>query len=148
MGLLLHRQNAELETLNANIQTEKEHLREQNTHLTLRLEAVAQPPTPVHGINADTPLDLMLNVLQKLILVNKHALALCAPVFTAVTDTAAVPWYPPARLHLLHHAGVDVEAAYGSCAASQIWMFHMASWSLSACAANTSTPGILLCASG
>ena len=69
---LLHRQNAELETLNANIQTEKEHLREQNTHLTQRLEAVAQPPTP--GINADTPLDLMLNVLQKLTMVSSCSL--------------------------------------------------------------------------
>ncbi|KAL3140140.1 putative 3',5'-cyclic phosphodiesterase pde-3 [Trebouxia sp. C0009 RCD-2024] len=65
--LSLQRQNAELETLNANIQTEKEHLREQNTHLTERLEAVAQTP-PSQGINADTPLDLMLSVLQKLIL--------------------------------------------------------------------------------
>lgn len=69
---MLCRQNAELETLNANIQTEKEHLREQNTHLTERLEAVAQTP-PSQGINADTPLDLMLNVLQKLILVSNHA---------------------------------------------------------------------------
>ena len=78
MSVLLHRQNAELETLNANIQTEKEHLREQNTHLTQRLEAVAQPPTPVHGINADTPLDLMLNVLQKLILVSSFMVTLFA----------------------------------------------------------------------
>lgn len=102
--MLLHRQNAELETLNANIQTEKEHLREQNTHLTLRLEAVAQPPEPVHGINADTPLDLMLNVLQKLILVSNSAPALFAPILTVIIriDTAAthaVPWHAPARLH-------------------------------------------------
>ena len=69
--LLLHRQNAELETLNADIQIEKEQLRQQNTHLTERLEAVAQAPSPTQGINADTPLDLMLNVLQKLILVSK-----------------------------------------------------------------------------
>lgn len=126
MGVLDHRQNAELETLNANIQTEKEHLREQNTHLTLRLEAVAQPPTPVHGINADTPLDLMLNVLQKLILVTNLALAVSAPTQTAVTHTAAgraVPWYARARLHSLQHPGRDVGAAHGSCAASQIWFF-------------------------
>ena len=75
LKLLLHRQNAELETLNANIQTEKEHLRQQNTHLTERLEAVAQSPTPTQGINADTPLDLMLNVLQKLVLVSKRHIA-------------------------------------------------------------------------
>lgn len=84
LSVLLHRQNAELETLNANIQTEKEHLREQNTHLTQRLEAVAQPPTPVHGINADTPLDLMLNVLQKLIMVSNFTITLFAPKLTMV----------------------------------------------------------------
>ena len=87
-SILLHRQNAELETLNANIQTEKEHLREQNTHLTQRLEAVAQPPTPVHGINADTPLDLMLNVLQKLIMVSNCSLTLYAPKLTVLHDEA------------------------------------------------------------
>lgn len=68
--MLPYRQNAELETLNADIQTEKEQLQQQNTHLTERLEAVAQSPTPGQGINADTPLDLMLNLLQKLILVS------------------------------------------------------------------------------
>jgi len=66
---LLRRQNAELETLNADIQTEKEHLLQQNSHLTERLEAVAQTPTLGQGINADTPLDLMLRLLQKLIVV-------------------------------------------------------------------------------
>lgn len=86
LSVLLHRQNAELEALNANIQTEKEHLREQNTHLTQRLEAVAQPPTPVHGINADTPLDLMLNVLQKLILVGNFLVTLFAAAKLTVLD--------------------------------------------------------------
>ncbi len=65
----VHRQNAELETLNADIQTEKEQLLQQNTHLTERLEAVAKSPTPGQGINADTPLDLMLNMLQRMIMV-------------------------------------------------------------------------------
>ncbi|KAL0017820.1 hypothetical protein WJX77_003173 [Trebouxia sp. C0004] len=64
----LQRQNAELETLNADIQTEKEQLLQQNTHLTERLEAVAKSPTPGQGINADTPLDLMLNMLQRMIM--------------------------------------------------------------------------------
>lgn len=66
---MVHRQNAELETLNADIQTEKEQLLQQNTHLTERLEAVAKSPTPGQGINADTPLDLMLNMLQRMIMV-------------------------------------------------------------------------------
>lgn len=55
--------------MNADIQTEKEQLLQQNTHLTERLEAVAKSPTPGQGINADTPLDLMLNMLQKMIMV-------------------------------------------------------------------------------
>ncbi len=66
---MVHRQNAELETLNADIQIEKEQLLQQNTHLTERLEAVAKSPTPGQGINADTPLDLMLNMLQRMIMV-------------------------------------------------------------------------------
>ena len=70
MPYLLHRQNAELETLNADIQTEKKQLQQRNTHLTERLEAVAQSSTPGQGINAETPLDLMLGLLQKLVMVN------------------------------------------------------------------------------
>ena len=61
-----------LERLNADISTEKERLLQQNSQLTERLEAVALSPTPAQGINAETPLDLMIKMLQKLILVG-HA---------------------------------------------------------------------------
>ena len=71
---LMLRHNAELETLNAHIQTEKEQLQQRNTHLTEQLEAVAQSLTPGQGINADTPLDLMLSLLQNLIMVSFSAL--------------------------------------------------------------------------